>query len=280
LIRLNPPTYILGDLHGNFQDLVCFEKVLWRTGPNITPANFLFLGDYVDRGDFGVEVVAYLFAQKIAAPTKFHLLRGNHECRIIQQAFTFRAECLQKFGHDLGQNVWEEVNKVFDVMPIAAVVDSKIFCVHGGIPPPWLGAGLIGELDKVGKNVPEPEEGEPLIWEYLWNDPLPSDAADEFDSDEERRRVLLAGEKQGFVANWRRGTGHMFSGAALDAFLSRNGLTHVVRAHEVKQAGFQVQHNQRLLTVFSSSHYCGGVNEAACALVDSKKLRLIRLDTA
>ena len=99
---------------------------------------------------------------------------GNHECRQIQENFTFKTECLNKFGEDLGLKVWEEVNQVFDVMPIAAVIDRKIFCVHGGIPPPSLGEGLINSIDKVNKNLPEPEEVEPLVWEYLWNDPLPS----------------------------------------------------------------------------------------------------------
>ncbi|XP_074641598.1 uncharacterized protein LOC141899287 isoform X2 [Tubulanus polymorphus] len=271
LIKVKSPTYILGDIHGNFRDLVCFEKVLWRMGPHLTPANFLFLGDYVDRGTCGVEVVAYLLAQKLLAPKKFYLLRGNHEVRTVQKMFTFHQECIDKFGATIGLQIWDEINTVFDSMPIAATVDDKIFCVHGGIPAPHV-CESIDDINSIPAPLEDPEAESRLAWEILWSDPVnPDNVTPELTERLEKNR--------GYIHNTRRGTANFFSCEALITFLEKNNLSHVVRAHEVQQVGFQVQQKGKLMTVFSSSHYCGGSNEAACILADSLKLRMIRLDT-
>ncbi|KAF8768173.1 Serine/threonine-protein phosphatase PP1 like protein [Argiope bruennichi] len=272
LLHVSSPAYVLGDIHGNFSDLVCFEKTLWRMGPLLTPASFLFLGDYVDRGQHGVEVIAYLFSQKILASEKFFLLRGNHEVRQVQQMFTFYRECLSKFGDRLGTEVWNAINDCFDVMPLAAVVDGMVFCAHGGIPPPWFGGGLISVINEIPKPLPDPEKESPLAWELMWNDPINMDSVTTPIDDKP--------DSMGFLPNMKRGTAHVFTSEALENFLKTNGLSHVIRAHEVQQAGFKVQLNGKLLTVFSSSKYCGGSNEAACILADRLKLRTIRLDTS
>ncbi|XP_014674733.1 PREDICTED: uncharacterized protein LOC106814873 [Priapulus caudatus] len=240
LLTLQAPVYILGDIHGNFRDLVCFEKVLWRMGPILTPSNILFLGDYVDRGDQGIEVVAYLFAQKLLAPEKFYLLRGNHELRSVQCMFSFRTECMEKFGAEMGSEVWEAVNDVFDVMPIAAVVDSKIFCVHGGIPRPSKHGSTFAAINKIPCPLRNPEQESKLTWEILWSDPINQETDMRSDTEEE----LIANE--GFAHNCRRGTANIFSCRALEAFLKSHGLSHVVRAHEVQQAGFQVREQRKL----------------------------------
>jgi diadenosine tetraphosphatase ApaH/serine/threonine PP2A family protein phosphatase/Ca2+-binding EF-hand superfamily protein len=272
LLKLTSPTYILGDIHGNYHDLVCFEKALWRMGPLLMPANFLFLGDYVDRGEYGVETVAYLLAHKLLAPSKFCLLRGNHELRSVQKMFQFRTECTNKFGESLGDQVWEAINDCFDAMPIAATVDGKVFCVHGGIPSPNNGGGFIEAINSIPVPLPDPEDESTLAWDIMWSDPLRSESlTDEMKKDLERQN--------GFIFNTCRRTANYFSCEALMTFLKRNDLSHVVRAHEVQHVGFKVQQKGRLLTVFSSSRYCGGTNEAACILADNRKLRMIRLDT-
>ena len=87
MLKLQSPIYVFGDFHGNMRDLTEFSKILWPLGMHLTPGSFLFLGDYVDRGQYSIEVLSYLFAQKIMLPDKVFMLRGNHELRAVNISF-------------------------------------------------------------------------------------------------------------------------------------------------------------------------------------------------
>ncbi|KAL3274194.1 hypothetical protein HHI36_015610 [Cryptolaemus montrouzieri] len=271
LLQVSSPVYVLGDLHGNFNDLLHFESILWHVGPVLCPSNILFLGDYVDRGPSSIEVITYLFCYKVQNPNKIKILRGNHEIREVQKMFTFFTECHNKFGDRLGMEVWSAMNNTFDSLPIAAIIDNSIFCCHGGIPPPWL-CPVVSCINEVPVPLNQPDEQSALAWEIMWNDPIRTKLNSE-------AFELELSANEGFAVNKRRGTAHMFSAEALDKFLRSNGLTHLIRAHEVSPAGFSVLQKGRLLTVFSSSKYCGGLNDAACIMVDQGRLRVMRIES-
>mmetsp|Transcript_57379 Transcript_57379/g.124714 ORF Transcript_57379/g.124714 Transcript_57379/m.124714 type:complete len:428 (+) Transcript_57379:1-1284(+) len=265
-VPIRDPTYVLGDLHGNFEDLHSFSQALWRQGISICPANLLFLGDYVDRRPFSLEVIAYLFSLKLISPTKIVLLRGNHELRIVNRTNGFQAECIKKFGEQDGMSIWERVNSVFDCLPIAAIISESVFCVHGGIPaslcdPSCNPGSLISRINAI----PVPlatDDADPVALELLWSDPQATDLQEDF------------------VQNPERGCAHKFSGRALERFLSLHQLSMLIRAHEFKvHLGFQVQKRHQMVTVFSSSAYQGHSNEAACALVADGRVRLLRLES-
>jgi hypothetical protein len=140
LLDISSPCQVLGDLHGNVVDLAFFKRCLWSAGPTCAVGNFLFLGDFVDRGPDSIVVVAYIMALKVLEPTKFWMIRGNHETREVNGNIQHYAEgsflwqCRDVFGESKGDVLWEFVNKFFDTLPLAAQIDHSIFCVHGGIP--------------------------------------------------------------------------------------------------------------------------------------------------
>jgi hypothetical protein len=129
-LEISSPVYVLGDLHGNLFDLQFFRKTLWPAGPELTAGDFLFLGDFVDRGFNSIPVVAYMMATKILCPGKWWLLRGNHETREVNgniehyQEGSFLNQCLGMFGENDGYAVWEAVNNFFDTLPLAASIDG------------------------------------------------------------------------------------------------------------------------------------------------------------
>lgn len=277
MVAISSPLYVFGDIHGNLHDLRYYERELWPNGPGRAKVSFLFLGDLVDRGHHGLEVVLYLFCCKLLSRRNtFVLLRGNHELRAIQQAFTFHRECIEKLGPALGAQIWNAINKCFDYMPVAGLVDQHIFCCHGGIP---MSSQSIKDINNVPCPLSDPENQSPLAWELMWNDPLTNSVFGEM---AELLR-LQSGSRafsalKGFLPNNKRGTAYYFSETAALRFMEANNLSHVIRAHECLPTGYTLHGNQKLITVFSSSRYCGGNNDAACVLVEYDDVRVIRLD--
>jgi len=258
VIALKPPVIVVGDIHGQFYDLL---NLISKAGsPVDTP--YLFLGDYVDRGIFSMEVVFYLFSLKINFPNTFTLLRGNHESRGMTGYFNFKKECLYKYN----DQVYLELMKAFDNLPIAATIESEEFgkyiAMHGGIGP---NIKTINDINvNINRFVEVPETG--AYCDLLWADPL----------DEEKMKGWS--DNQVFRIEWKknetRGCGTIYGYIAVARFLRENNLKGIIRAHEVKKHGFE-EHKYRqphpmVITVFSAPNYCGNhQNFAAYVKFDS-----------
>lgn len=269
--KIASPCFIIGDIHGNLEDLLSLEKALWRRIPTIG-SNYLFLGDYVDRGRWSLECSLYLFAFKVLVPSNVTLLRGNHEVRDLQAHYTYKNECFEKYGRKWGEKIWATTNMVFDHLPVCAVVDNKVFCAHGGIPR----SANIEDIVKVDQNVQDPQRESSTVWEILWSDPC---HMQQFHDIAEINSNSTEDIEQGYIKNFRRGTAFLFNEQAARNFLSTNNLSHIIRAHEVPQPGYTFHFGSRCATIFSCSHYCGNNNDCACVLADNQTLRIIHLDT-
>ena len=129
MVRVDGKAFIIGDIHGQFYDLAEMLRTIPKPGHK--GAKILFLGDYVDRGNYGPEVAAYLFTLKLAYPNDVFMLRGNHESRDMAESFNFRYQVLDLYDEE----VYETYMEVFDSLPVAAHVNGQYLCVHGGISP-------------------------------------------------------------------------------------------------------------------------------------------------
>jgi serine/threonine-protein phosphatase 2B catalytic subunit len=192
---------------------------LFDVGGPLTDNAYLFLGDYVDRGCFGIECLLYLYTLKLWFPHKFTLLRGNHECQHLTEYFTFKRECLHKYS----VRVYDACIASFRALPVAALVDGRFFCVHGGLSPELVLLSDILALDRFA----EPGS-RGLLCDLLWSDPIAG-----FGHEEERS--VPAGTT--FLHNGTRGCSFFFTYTAACQFLERNGLLGIIRGHEAQDAG-------------------------------------------
>lgn len=239
LLEIKAPITICGDVHGQFHDLLR----LFDIGGYPPETNYLFLGDYVDRGRQSIETVTLLFCYKIKYPERFYMLRGNHECCYINRLYGFYDECCQNYGI----NVWRTYCEVFCCLPIAAIIDQRIFCIHGGISP---SLNSLDDIRAIQRPLEVPEEG--LLCDLLWSDPNPNPNADDWEENE-------------------RGTSYAYSLAPVQEFLTKFNFDLICRAHQAVMDGYEFPYtgNQCLVTLFSAPNYCYEFdNKAAILKVD------------
>ncbi|KAJ3008377.1 hypothetical protein NUW54_g3175 [Trametes sanguinea] len=231
LIELSPPVKIVGDVHGQYSDLIrLFEMCGFPPA-----ANYLFLGDYVDRGKQSLETILLLLCYKIKYPENFFLLRGNHECANVTRVYGFYDECKRRCN----LKTWKTFIDVFNCLPIAAIVASKIFCVHGGLSP---SLHSMEEIKRIQRPTDVPDYG--LLNDLLWSDP--SDTAVDWEDNE-------------------RGVSYCFGKAVINDFLVRYDMDLICRAHMVVEDGYEFWNDRTLVTVFSAPNYCGEFdNYGAC----------------
>ena len=254
VLRLRAPTKIFGDLHGQFGDLMRLfaEYGSPSTVGDIAYVDYLFLGDYVDRGAFSLETISLLLALKVEDPSSVHLLRGNHEEADINALFGFRIECLDRLGETAGTRAWNRFNDMFQWLPLAAVIEDKVACMHGGI-----GRSIthISQLEELERPLTM-ESGGTMLMDVLWSDPTESDKV------------------EGLRPN-ARGPGLVtFGPDRVRKFCEDNDLQMIIRAHECVMDGFERFAQGLLITVFSATNYCGTANNAGALLVLGRDLTL------
>ncbi|KAK3702508.1 3',5'-cyclic-nucleotide phosphodiesterase (PDEase) (3':5'-CNP) [Vermiconidia calcicola] len=255
MLEMDAPITVCGDVHGQFFDLM----KLFEVGGDPSETRYLFLGDYVDRGYFSIECVLYLWALKMWYPNTLWLLRGNHECRHLTDYFTFKLECKHKYS----EKVYEACMESFCSLPLAAVMNKQFLCIHGGLSPELHTLEDLKSLDRFRE---PPTHG--LMCDILWADPL-----EEFGQEK---------TQEYFVHNHVRGCSYFFSYPAACAFLEKNNLLSIIRAHEAQDAGYRMYRKTRttgfpsVMTIFSAPNYLDVYNNKAAVLKYENNVMNIR----
>ena len=232
LVELEAPLHVCGDIHGQYYDLLRIFEHCGYPGEY----NYLFLGDYVDRGKQSLETICLLLCYKIKYPDKVTLLRGNHESSVTNRIYGFYDECKRRYNVKL----WKSFTELFNFLPVAALIDDKIF-MHGGLSPDLKS---INNITDIQRPTDIPDTG--LLCDLLWSDP--DKEATEYDEND-------------------RGVSVIFGEKVVTDFNKKNDLDLIIRAHQVVDDGYEFFANRQLITIFSAPNYCGEFDNSAGIMI-------------
>ena len=238
LLEISAPVNICGDTHGQYNDLLR----LFEFGGRPPKTNYLFLGDYVDRGKNSIETMGLLLAYKIKYPNNVFLLRGNHESEIINHVYGFYDECRRRYN----LKVYKLFSDCFNWLPISAIVDDKILCMHGGISPDLTS---LDRIRKIVRPTEVPDRG--LLCDLLWSDP--------------DKNV------DGWGGN-ERGVSVTFNENIVSKVVEDLDIDLICRAHQVVENGYEFFADKKLVTVFSAPNYCNQFDNAGGMMLVDENL--------
>jgi len=272
VVHAHAPAKVFGDMHGQLRDLLLlfreFGGPFHRTG-DVEIAQYVFNGDWVDRGEHQLETVVVLLALKARYPRSVWLVRGNHESSEMNKSMSksghrgFDQDVLDKFKTPtMATDIFRKVHQVFSYLPMACVIDDAILVLHGGIGD---GEWNIAELAHVQRPISDMDIARSnLLTQVLWSDP---------DEEGDKPKAL------GVHDNPRGASILAFGPDITKKFCRRNGIRMVVRSHEYVPEGFRWAHGGRLVTVFSARDYDYDAETNTCEQNDGAILFVTRENT-
>ena len=242
---LKSPITICGCINAHFEEL----KDIFNICGDVSNNQYLFLGDYVGRGKNNISTFLLIISLLIKFPNNIYLLRGNHDSRHMTITWGLKDECLKKYPGDNSKQIYHKICELFDLLQIAAIIDNRIFCVHGGLSPKFKKIEEIEKIDRK-KEIYDGENENTLIKDLVWSNPS-EEIMEYVDTD--------------------NGIGILYGEKAVDDFLKENNnINLIIRSHECIDEGYKYLFNKKVLTIFSVPNYTEFNNIATVLKIDEK----------